>query len=165
MLENLRSILSPLIGREKLRQYLSLVDIGALIMRKVFQHNHSPGPYILLGVIFSFMIARVRKDFFQSYFLENLEVHVFNLETYGVLEQLVRISETNCVVLIFFAQVAPVKRPSLIDRTQRMDDSFSYVQSFVYDSLSNSVICSLDSVLFEKQTRFCQNHHSEFIND
>lgn len=36
---------------------VSLVDLGALIMRKVFQQNHTTGPYFVVGVISSLMIA------------------------------------------------------------------------------------------------------------
>ena len=39
----------------------SLVDLGALIMRKVFQQNHTTGPYFVVGVISSLMIG---SDFF-----------------------------------------------------------------------------------------------------
>ena len=35
----------------------SLVDLGALIMRKVFQQNHTTGPYFVVGVISSLMIG------------------------------------------------------------------------------------------------------------
>ena len=35
----------------------SLVDLGALIMRKVFQQNHRPALSIFLGMFFSLLIS------------------------------------------------------------------------------------------------------------
>ena len=41
----------------RLNNVFSLVDLGALIMRKVFQQNHTSGPYFVVGVISSLMIG------------------------------------------------------------------------------------------------------------